>query len=290
MAPATRRLRATACVLGLALLAGCLGPLDTLGYEDRVTNTLDTLGSTQIEDDRIEDKHPVFDPTRTVVEIVRQASRCPITMNKSATVTKLDIVPFEGDETHARGQAVSRAQAEALDADRRRSTGPDADPVDGGRQRLRSSRSTTACTPPMELAVEDQTSGQLIAALAHAPAHAADHRDRRRAAGVRRRRRAGRHRARSWRGVTPMLDASLQARRAPIAAPRSQAVAASTRGRSAFTPGSPALERVFTRDRFLQNRGGDEPFGALAALALVLGQDPALLRGLPARSPRFTRG
>jgi len=38
-----------------------------------------------------------------------------------------------------------------------------------------------------------------------------------------------------------------------------------------------ALQYVFTRDRFLQNRDGAESFGAFGAIAFALGQDPALL-------------
>jgi hypothetical protein len=40
-----------------------------------------------------------------------------------------------------------------------------------------------------------------------------------------------------------------------------------------FYTWTPALERVFTRDRLLQNRDDLEPFGTFAALAYVLGQD-----------------
>ena len=107
VAPPTRWLPGTVSALALPLLvAGCLGPLDSLGYEDRVTNKQDILGGMQIEDDRIEDKQPAFDPTRTVVEIFRRPW-CQVTMNKSATVTKLDIVPFDGERGHAQGQGVS---------------------------------------------------------------------------------------------------------------------------------------------------------------------------------------
>jgi hypothetical protein len=52
------RLRLLAVALSAA---GCLGPLDTLGYEDDVTENQDLQGKLQLADDQIADKHPTFD-------------------------------------------------------------------------------------------------------------------------------------------------------------------------------------------------------------------------------------
>ena len=43
------------------LASGCLGPLDTLGYGDDVTENEQLNAPPYIEDDKLEDKHPVYD-------------------------------------------------------------------------------------------------------------------------------------------------------------------------------------------------------------------------------------
>ncbi|MBW2262504.1 MAG: hypothetical protein JRG91_11070 [Deltaproteobacteria bacterium] len=82
-------------ILAAAVLPGCpYGPLDVLGNETVVTD--ESHNSTEPEDDRIEDKNPVCDPDRTVVETFQG---CDIKLNKSCAVTRLDIAPLEeGDE------------------------------------------------------------------------------------------------------------------------------------------------------------------------------------------------
>jgi hypothetical protein len=92
----------TRWVPGIAIVLAASGCLDVLGHEEEVIQTRSAQGTARIEDDRIEDKHPAFDPTRTVTEMFGPPSgygSCAITMNKSAAVTKLDIVPLEDDET-----------------------------------------------------------------------------------------------------------------------------------------------------------------------------------------------
>src|SRR5436190_5417161 len=94
------------------LTAGCL---DGLGHEEDVVQNSSSQGANQIEDDRIEDKHPVFDPARTVTEAYGATGWCSITMNLSAAVALLDIVPFEGDEK-AVDNKLFRGRSEALAA------------------------------------------------------------------------------------------------------------------------------------------------------------------------------
>ena len=96
----------------LALLAG--GCLDLLGHGEDVIEHRSNEGMFQLEDDRIEDKNPTFDTSRTVTESFKQSyGACAITMNKSAAVTKLDIVPFEGGET-ALDKRLFHGRADAL--------------------------------------------------------------------------------------------------------------------------------------------------------------------------------
>jgi hypothetical protein len=271
MAPATKRLRAMVSRLALCLAlsaAGCLGALDTLGYEDRVTNTQDSLGTSQIEDDRIEDKHPASDPTRTVVESF--GSWCQVTMNKSATVTKLDIAPFDGSEA-ALEDKLFRGRKQALDAVAT-VEGADAVPsmevVNGYLKPF-----NDGLYAAVELAAEDAKRPLVRTLLARvntllATATAAERPAVEDAAVLL-------ATALILGGVTPVLDASLEARaRADAAAFTADGIYARPIG---FYTWSAELEQIFTRDRFLQNRADETPFGAFATLALVLGQDPALL-------------
>ena len=110
-------IRVGVCLAPLVVLGGlCGGCLDLLGHQEDVIQNSDVLGMMQIEDDRIEDKHPVFDPARTVTETFASTyAGCMITMNKSAAVTKLDIVPFENADESLEGK-LFRGRTEALAA------------------------------------------------------------------------------------------------------------------------------------------------------------------------------
>jgi hypothetical protein len=70
---------------------GCVAPIDILGQEQVVKQQDHLQGTDLLADDRIEDKHPVFDPTLTVDE---QFDGCSVTLNKRGSVTKLDVIPF----------------------------------------------------------------------------------------------------------------------------------------------------------------------------------------------------
>lgn len=76
------------------LLFACIGPLDALGQRASVSQrqegALDPLA-----DDRIEDKHPTYDPASSVVESIYPD--CKATLNKSRSVLRLDVQPFEGE-------------------------------------------------------------------------------------------------------------------------------------------------------------------------------------------------
>ncbi|MDY0001159.1 MAG: hypothetical protein RBU30_07695 [Polyangia bacterium] len=82
-----------AVVLGCS---SCLGPLDTLGLVSVTSQFAELFKDPAVEDDRIEDKHPACRSDLTLEETF---SDCTFTVNKSCSVTKLDVVDFPaGDE------------------------------------------------------------------------------------------------------------------------------------------------------------------------------------------------
>lgn len=78
--------------LALAASTACISSFDLLGQDETVTQHDQNLPD-PLADDRIEDKHPEYDPALTVTE---KFDGCEATLNMSGAVTKLDILPFEG--------------------------------------------------------------------------------------------------------------------------------------------------------------------------------------------------
>lgn len=99
------------CCLLLATTA-CLGPLDTLGVVAVVSDTEDLYKDPAVEDDRIEDKNPACRADLTTEEIF---DGCTFTVNKSCSVTKLDVQPFQEDLAHLETALFPNRQA-AIDA------------------------------------------------------------------------------------------------------------------------------------------------------------------------------
>lgn len=264
-----------AASLALALaLAGCISPLDTLGNETQVSTT---ASSNAPEDDRIEDKNPAYDPDRIVVD---DFQGCPVQLNKSASVAELDLVPLSGDARPlqgalftGRGAAIERIDALATDLD----LIPSMEVVNGKLKPF-----NDGMYAAIELGVQEGLADvlgskrklllDLIAAIdARLPeatvaqaAHLEEARVFLAAAIV-----AG--------GDKALLSADLAAEAQTYA---DEFLADPSTARPVgFYTWSPALETVFRQDRFLQNHVPpfDEMFGTMAALAAVLGQEPALL-------------
>ncbi len=81
-------------VLSFLTAPGCkLGLLDGMGVATASSDQ--GKAASEIKDDDIADKHPVYDEDITVDEVF---GSCTVTLNKSGSVTKLDIVPFGKDE------------------------------------------------------------------------------------------------------------------------------------------------------------------------------------------------
>lgn len=269
---------------------GCgLGPLDILGVDSTVTQSKNKRSVSDPVDDRIEDKTVSYDPDRIVEETV---DGCAFRLNKSATVTKLDIAPFEGDEKPLK-EKVFRGRGEAIAA---------LDEVlDPGKQTLIPSMEVVngALKPfndglyaAIEVAVQEgvafddapnypskagflrsllaelvdlsQTAAATAAQVAYFEDAAAD--------------------------IASALSLAGEAFSAPSAiVSEATARADSFLGDGlyskpiAFYTWSEALEGIFRQDRYLQNYQGeavpysDKEFGKAAAIALALGGAPELL-------------
>jgi hypothetical protein len=263
--------RAFGPVAGMALMTVAAGCLDALGHQEDVIEHRSSEGELRLEDDRIEDKNPMFDPSRSVTESFRNGwTTCDVTMNKSAAVTKLDIVPFEGAESaldkklfHGRSDALAAITGiEGADAL------PSMEVVNGALKPF-----NDGLYAAVELEAEagkralfSALAARLatLAAVAAAGARPAFD-DASVLVGA----------AQVLAGEPPSVDVALQ-ERARNRANAFQATAMYARAIGFYT-WSPELERVFTRDRFLQNRDGEESFGALAAIAFALSQNATLL-------------
>src|SRR5690349_12596722 len=70
---------------GAILLAGCVDPMDGTGVGEVVS---EFHKKEQLQDDLLSVKHPVYDASRTVVE---EFDGCQVTLNKSASVTRLTL-------------------------------------------------------------------------------------------------------------------------------------------------------------------------------------------------------
>jgi hypothetical protein len=261
------------CLAPLVVLGGlCGGCLDLLGHREDVIQNSDVQGMMQIEDDRIEDKHPVFDPARTVTETFGSSTHagCNITMNKSAAVTKMDIVPFEGAESALdkklfRGRTEALAAIAAVDA---ADPIPSMEVVNGA---LKPFNDGLYAAVEMEIETSKRALFATLATRLATAAAAADAATRPAFddAGVL----VGA--AQILGGDTPTVDAAVTSRaQSRAAAFQAQPQLARPIG---FYTWTPALQRIFTRDRFLQNGDDGESRGALAAIAWLLGQDAALL-------------
>jgi hypothetical protein len=268
----TRPGPAIGVLCGLVTAAACAGCLDTLGHDEATAQSHTSQGLTRDDDDQIADKKPTFDPARTVTESFGPMyGACELTLNKSATVTKLDIVPFEGSELPTLGGKLFHGRTEALAAIA--SVGladplPSMEVVNGALKPFNDGLYAT-----VELAAEGEKHALLVALEARlgdvlATATASTRPVFEYAAVL-----VGA--ALVLGGDAQTAPAALQGRvQARVAA--FQAMPAYARPIGFYT-WTPALELIFARDRLLQNGDGLEPFGAFAALALVLGQNPTLL-------------
>ncbi len=255
------------------LCSACLGPLDIFGNQTVVTEDEDYLKQDQLEDDRIEDKHPVYDPALVVEE--RFGDHCTVSLNKSGSVTELDVIPFDDDHAALAGQLFpDRGAAAAALAGTDIDLIPSMEVVNGKLKPF-----DDGLYAAIESDLQDGVDGllserqwlyDLLAALTARVAEA-----------------------------SPVQAARLDQARAMVAAALLAGgnlvevpAAVDGEARSAladflavpqwsrpvgFYTWSELLGEVFAQDRLLQNQGSRFDFGAFAAIAVVLGDQPELL-------------
>jgi len=263
-----------ACCLAVAASPACVDPLNGIGAPSLVTETENAIKPHTVEDDRIEDKNPQFDATRTVEETF---DGCTVTLNKSGTVTKLDIVPFDSGDTTGEILYATRAEAIAALQGNGQDVIPSMEVVGGAAKHV-----NDGVYAAIELMLQDGTEdvvgkrvflADLIDAVGAAAEGASEPAKQHLNNGV------------AFLGAALSLGggdlSNLEPGHRSAATAKAQAFAAKPRWARAvgFYTWSEALTQVFRQDRFLQLQ--DDPtlateFGALAAIAAVLEQDPAL--------------
>ncbi len=137
-------------VVTVALAAGvaCTHPLDVLGEQEVVRERDDLL-----QDDDLADKNPEYDPGRTVQE---EFNGCLVTLNKSASVTRLSISELEGDDAFLDGR-VFRSRRAALEALGDRDAMPSMEVVNGALKPF-----NDGLYAAVELGADDGSNGSLI--------------------------------------------------------------------------------------------------------------------------------
>jgi hypothetical protein len=257
--------------LGLVALASCALPLDILGEDETVTQSTKQQAPTSIQDDNINDKHPVYDPN---FQITEQIDGCTITLNNSAAVTKLDVLPFGSSDASLNGKLYP-TRAKALDALGDREVMPSMEIVNGALKPF-----NDGLYAAVELGAEDGSDGSpidkralfndlLVELLNRAATGAAAEKPLAREAA------AQIGAAVELGGAHPALPSDVEASAQKLR----QEFDADTLSSQpiGFYTWTPELESIFRRDRFLQSPESVAPsFGAFAETALALNGSPDL--------------
>ena len=275
-----RPLLVSPILLVAALVVGC-GP-STEG-EVIITKHETFQKEQKAEDDRIEDKKPVFDPSLTVVEFF---DSCQVTLNKSGSVTKLDIAPF-ADADGALDGTLYATRAEALAALTTVTTGdviPSMEVVNGVSKHFNDGL-YAAIELCMQGGVDGEIKGkrefieELAAALVDALGDAKDETRTYLEQGIV-------HLGTALSlggGVLDGLPAGLRATAEEQASKFTESALGDSRPVGFYT-WSDELGEVFRQDRFLQNQANpglaslSGQFGMFAAMAAVLEQNPDLTK------------
>ncbi len=250
-----------------ALLGGCVDPLDVAGVTELVT---ESRQNEPLQDDLLSDKHPAHDPQRTVVE---EFDGCQVTLNKSASVTRLTVQSSGALDQSVRGKLFPSRGA-ALAALAGAPTLPTLEVVNGALKpfndglyaavELAAERGDASLVNKQQLLLD--LLAELIArstggsAAEQGPALS-----------------AARHiaTALTLAGEADEVAASLAADAADAAAKfELEGIYSKPIG---FYTWTPELQTIFKRDRWLQKRyvpgaSADVPFAALAELGLLAGQ------------------
>jgi hypothetical protein len=248
------------------LLGGCTDPMDVIGVAQVVR---ESRKNEPLRDDQLSDKNPTYDPARTVVEAF---DGCEVTLNKSASVTRLSLQSTGATDEAVRGKVFPSRRA-ALDALAGAPTLPSVEIVNGALKPF-----NDGLYAAVELAAEHGDASRvdkhqlLLDLLAELLTRSRQGTATERGPALA----AAQHiaTALTLAGDADALDPALREDAARAAADfEKEGVYAKPIGFYIWTP---ELAPIFTRDRWLQTRytraGGGPSFAALAALGLVVGQ------------------
>lgn len=263
--------RFAAVAWGTSLLGGCVDPMDVTGVGEVVS---EFHKKEQLQDDLLSDKHPVYDAARTVVE---EFDGCQVTLNKSASVTRLSLQSSGALDKAVKGK-IFPSRGAALAALGGAPTLPTIEVVNGALKPF-----NDGLYAAVELAAENGNASEvnkqqlLLDLLAELTARSTGGASAERGPALA----AARHIATALTlgGQASAVDASLAAQAADDAALfQEDGIFAKPIG---FYTWRPELEAIFKRDRWLQRRyipgvSQDAPFDALAELGWIVKQPGAL--------------
>jgi len=249
-----------AFVLIALSVVGC-DPLSVLGVEERVSEHDSLEAPPPLADDKIEDKHPVYDPGAAVEEVV---DGCPVRWNKSGSIVKLDVLPFD-DATRDLEKRVFPGWSSAVHALDGKKVLPSMEVVQGLLKPF-----NDGLYAAVELGAEKATDGSLVdkpklfrevlgALVARSGDASTDEAAARFAGAV------------TLTGETASAPPAILARASELVTEfGADALASRPIG---FYTWTPALSTVFRRDRFLQ---AGLVFGTAAQIATVLRAAPTI--------------
>lgn len=264
-------------VLASLALTGCL---QLFGQQELVTESK-SQEKKALEDDKIEDKVAAYDASMRVVD---RFGEVLVTLNKSAAVIKLDVGPMDSNEDKALAEKIFPTYEAALAA----MPGPVVPSLEivGNKLKAFNDRFYAGVELAMQEGIVEVYAGKktlylglfdaLVAAGAAAPAaHQPYYQEAAAwlAAGL------------SLGGASPTIPVELQAQVSQLVAQFEELTLLSRP--IGFYTWSPELGYIFAQDRFFQQMFGGPPnglyknspsFGALLAMADVLGQDTTLHR------------
>lgn len=265
--------RSAGLAVVVAAIPACVSPFDGLGQQ--AVNSAADQSQGQFLDDKIEDKHPTYDSNALVVEeFAAGNSTCSFTLNKSGSVTALEVKTWLPEESKATALFPSRSKAlEALSGLSGGTVLPSMEVVNGALKpfndglyaavelaMLEGAPGLSASTP----AIIDALLARLAALQTTTEAQKSAVDSARRFLGA----------ARVISGGAPDLPEPLLSNaQADAVTFQKNAELARPIG---FYTWSESLQRAFTLVRFLQNRENAASFGAFAAMAVALKQDEAL--------------
>lgn len=258
-------------IFSLLLLGGCIDPMDVTGVGEVVS---EFHKQEPLQDDLLSDKHPVYDASRTVVE---EFDGCQVTLNKSASVTRLTLQSSGALDKSLKGK-IFPTRGAALAALGGAPMLPTIEVVNGALKPF-----NDGLYAAVELAAEHGDASQvnkqqlLLDLLTELMARSTGGDAAERGPALA----AARHIATALTlgGQADAVDASLTTSALEAAEKfKKNGIFAKPIG---FYTWSPELEAIFTRDRWLQRRyipnvAQDAPFEALAELGLVVKQPGAL--------------